>query len=163
MNKKTKVLVVSDTHGNNMYLNRALEEVGEIDVFLHLGDLEGSEFFVESFVDGRIEMIAGNNDYMVDYPGEKIIEIEGYRIWMTHGHRHQVYMGTSVIREHAIEKGVDMVFFGHTHKPYLEQDDLIILNPGSISQPRQSDRIPTYAVMEIDEKGEVLIDIKRVQ
>lgn len=155
-------MVVSDSHGNNRYLNKAIEEVGTFDLLLHLGDLEGSEHFINTFVQSKIEMISGNNDYMTDYPSEKIIEVEGYRIWMTHGHRYQVYAGVSSLRDAAIKKGVDIVLFGHIHQPYLEKDGLIILNPGSISLPRQSDRIPTYAIMEIDEKGEISIDIKRV-
>lgn len=159
---KTRIMIVSDTHGSNMYLNKALEEIGNFDLFLHLGDLQGSEYFIETFVESSKEMIAGNNDYYVRYPQEKIIEVAGHRIWMTHGHLYQVYTGVSVLRENAIKKGVDMVLFGHTHEPYLEKEEIIILNPGSISLPRQKDRIPTYAVMEIDEQGEVVIDIKRV-
>ena len=159
---KTKIMIVSDSHGNNQYLNKALEEEGTFDLFLHLGDLEGSEYFIESFVEGKKELIAGNNDYYVEYPNEKMIEVMGYRIWMTHGHRYQVYMGVSALREAGIQKGADIILFGHIHQPYLEQEDTIILNPGSISLPRQSDRVPTYAVMEIDELGEISIEIKRV-
>lgn len=159
---KIRIMVVSDTHGSNMYLNRALEETGKFDLFLHLGDLGGSEDFIETFVQSRKEMIAGNNDYFTTYPDEKIIDVGGYRIWMTHGHRYQVYMGVSALRKAAIQKNVNMVLFGHIHQPYLEQDDLIILNPGSIALPRQSDRIPTYAVMEIEEDGKISIDIRRV-
>ncbi|MDE7424130.1 MAG: metallophosphoesterase [Lachnospiraceae bacterium] len=159
---KIRIMIVSDTHGNNRYLNKAIEEAGAFDLFLHLGDLEGSEHFIDAFVQSKKEMIAGNNDYYVDYPNEKIIEVAGYRIWMTHGHRYQVYTGVSFLRDAAIKKGVDIVLFGHIHQPYLEQEDLIILNPGSISLPRQSDRIPTYAIMEIDEQGEISIAINRV-
>ena len=50
----------------------------------------------------------------------------------------------------------DVVMFGHTHVPYLEKtDDLILLNPGSISKPRQDNKIPTYTVMEIREDGKI--------
>lgn len=117
---KTKIMIVSDTHGNNQYLNKALEAEGAFDLFLHLGDLEGSEYFIESFVEGKKELIAGNNDYYVEYPNEKMIEVQGYRIWMTHGHRYQVYMGVSALREAGIQKGADIILFGHIHQPYLE-------------------------------------------
>lgn len=159
---KTRIMIVSDTHGNNMYLNKAIEEAGEFDLFLHLGDLQGSEHFIETFVECPKEMIAGNNDYYIEYPQEKIIEVEGHRIWMTHGHLYQVYSGVSLLKQFALGKNVDMVLFGHTHTPYLEEDKMIILNPGSISLPGQRDRIPTYAIMEIDGQGEVFVDIKRV-
>ena len=38
---------------------------------------------------------------------------------------------------------------------YIEiGEDLTILNPGSLSYPRQADRRPTFLIMEIDEEGE---------
>lgn len=38
--------------------------------------------------------------------------------------------------------------FGHTHRPMLEEDeDLILLNPGSLSLPRQKAQ-RSYIVME---------------
>ena len=36
-----RILIVSDSHGRNNYLSTVLDKVGEIDLFLHLGDLEG--------------------------------------------------------------------------------------------------------------------------
>ena len=33
-------------------------------------------------------------------------------------------------------------------------DDVTILNPGSISYPRQPGRKPTFLIMEIDEEGQ---------
>ena len=38
-----RVLIVSDTHGRHTSLDRALKEAGEIDMFIHLGDVEGGE------------------------------------------------------------------------------------------------------------------------
>ena len=50
--------------------------------------------------------------------------------------------------------GYDVVMYGHTHVPYIEiGDDVTILNPGSISYPRQPGRKPTFLIMEIDEEG----------
>ena len=38
----------------------------------------------------------------------------------------------------------------------MEQtEDMLILNPGSISLPRQTERIPTYAMLELKEDGTV--------
>lgn len=49
------------------------------------------------------------------------------------------------LREHALEYGYDVVMYGHTHVPYIEiGDDVTILNPGSISYPRQAGRKPTF-------------------
>ena len=46
--------------------------------------------------------------------------------------------------------------FGHTHKPYMEEDnELLVLNPGSLSLPRQEGHRPTYIVMEIADDGQI--------
>ena len=44
------------------------------------------------------------------------------------------------MKEEARARDADIVMYGHTHKPIagMEEDDLSILNPGSISYPRQS-------------------------
>ena len=51
--------------------------------------------------------------------------------------------------------------FGHTHRPHLEEEeDLITLNPGSMTYPRQSGRQPSYMVMTLDEEGKASFEIK---
>ena len=45
-----KILVVSDTHGRHANLDRALKETGEIDGFIHLGDIEGGEDYIDAVV-----------------------------------------------------------------------------------------------------------------
>ena len=58
-------------------------------------------------------------------------------------------------KQYALQNHIDIVMFGHTHKPYIEIDeDVTVLNPGSVSYPRQSDHMPTFLIMEIDDEGE---------
>ena len=45
-----KVLIVSDTHGKHRSLDRALEEAGEFDMFIHLGDVEGGEEYINAVI-----------------------------------------------------------------------------------------------------------------
>ena len=64
-------------------------------------------------------------------------------------------MGSERIKEEAILRGFDIVIYGHTHKPLVDVDDEVIaLNPGSLSYPRQDGRRPSYMIMEIDRMGE---------
>ena len=61
---------------------------------------------------------------------------------------------TCQLEEEARSRQVQVVMFGHTHYPYLdEEEDLTVLNPGSLSYPRQPGRKPSYLVMQIDEQG----------
>lgn len=155
-----RILVVSDSHGSNVFLNRALEEAGEIDFFMHLGDLEGSEYFIETFVDCPTALISGNNDYFSQLEHELEFELEGHHIFMTHGHRYNIYAGVDRLREEGQARGADIVLFGHTHCPYIEEtDDMVLINPGSISRPRQEGRIPTYVILDLFENGEVNVEL----
>lgn len=66
-----RVLIVSDTHGRHTSLDRALKEAGEIDMFIHLGDVEGGEDYIEAVVECEKHMIRGNNDFFSYLPAEE--------------------------------------------------------------------------------------------
>ena len=54
---------------------------------------------------------------------------------------------------------VDVVCVGHTHMPYvLQVGDKLVINPGSVGQPRDGDPRASYAVIE-DHK----VELKRVE
>lgn len=158
-----KILVVSDSHGRNVYLEKVLETV-EPDMLIHLGDLEGSEIFIQNKVSCPVEMVPGNNDYFSDLEREKMITIGRYKVLLTHGHRYRVHFGTETLKDWARQMGADIVMFGHTHIPLLDTStDVTALNPGSISQPRQEGRIPTYAIVELDRNGEIHFTLNYVK
>ena len=128
--------------------------VGTPDMLIHCGDVEGSEDFIRSIAGCPVHMVAGNNDFFSDLKKEEEFYIGDYKVWLTHGHNYYVSMGTEFIREEAKSRGVDIVMFGHTHRPYLEQGKVTVLNPGSLSYPRQEGRRPSYILMELDAKGQ---------
>ena len=149
-----KILIVSDTHGRESNLEKVLKRVGNIDRLIHLGDVEGGEDYIRSLADIPMDMVAGNNDYYSDLPREAVIQLGNYRPLITHGHYYYVNMGIQRLREEAIQRGVDIAMYGHTHYPFLSRKDgLTILNPGSLSLPRQDGHEPSYIVMEIDREG----------
>lgn len=149
-----KILVVSDTHGHDENLMRALQRELPIDALIHCGDLEGSEGYIPEAVECPCYFVRGNNDFFSDLPKEEEFTLGNYRILVTHGHLYGVSMSTCVLEEEARSRQVQVVMFGHTHYPYLEEmEDLTVLNPGSLSYPRQPGRKPSYLVMEIDEQG----------
>ena len=156
-----KVLIVSDTHGREQNLAEALEQSGPIDQLIHLGDVEGgAEHIRELAGDAPAAIIAGNNDFFCDLPNERIFTLGGHRIFMTHGHGYFVHSGTLYLKREARKKGADIVMFGHTHKPYMEEDnELLVLNPGSLSLPRQEGHRPTYIVMEIADDGQISYEL----
>ena len=156
-----KILIVSDTHGREQNLAEALKQTGPIDQLIHLGDVEGgAERIRELAGDAPAAIIAGNNDFFCDLPNERIFTLGGHRIFMTHGHGYFVHSGTLYLKREARKKGADIVMFGHTHKPYMEEDnELLVLNPGSLSLPRQEGHRPTYIVMEIADDGQISYEL----
>lgn len=154
-----KILIVSDTHRRNGNLQEAIERTAPFDMLIHLGDAEGSEDLITSWCleqnkDCKVYMVLGNNDFFSCLDREKEVEIGPYRAFLTHGHFYSVSVGTERLEEEARSRGADIAMFGHTHRPCLEtRNGVTVLNPGSLSFPRQEGRRPSYMVMEIDGEG----------
>ena len=149
-----RVLIVSDTHGRHNGLDRALQEAGDIDMLIHLGDVEGGEEYIDTVVDCENDIVTGNNHFFSDLPREEEFYIGKYKIFITHGHSYYVSLDPEYIREEGKARKADIVMFGHTHRPFFEEmDEIIVLNPGSLSFPRQEGRKGSYMIMETDGEG----------
>lgn len=149
-----KILIVSDTHRKNDNYIKALEKEAPVDMVIHCGDIEGSEYLIAEAAGCPVQMVVGNNDFFSDLPREKDFPIGKYRVWLTHGHNYCVSMGNEYLKREAKTRGVDIVMYGHTHKPVVDiGKELIVLNPGSLAYPRQEGRRPSYIIMELDETG----------
>lgn len=156
-----KILIISDTHGKNDTYLELIEQESPLDMVIHCGDIEGSEYLMAEAAGCPIQMVTGNNDFFSDLPAEKEFQIGKYKIWLTHGHTYYVSMNNEYIKREAKARGVDIVMYGHTHRPVLDVEaDLITLNPGSLTYPRQEGRKPSYILMEIDESGEAHFTLK---
>lgn len=156
-----RIMIVSDTHRLNDNYYRALEKVGKIDMVIHCGDAEGSEYMLQQAAGCPLYIVSGNNDFFTDLSRELDLEIKGKKVLVTHGHYYYVSTGIEKIKEEAIARGYDIVMYGHTHKPMVKhQDGVTILNPGSLSYPRQDGRRPSYIMLEIDAKGEFVYNIE---
>lgn len=163
-----RVMIVSDTHGRHGALKVALEreKKGEgIDMLLHLGDAEGQEDYIEALAECPVHIVRGNNDFFSSLPDEEEVQIGKHRVLLTHGHYYYVSMSPDRIRQEAKERGCDTVMYGHTHKPHLDVglgEQVTLINPGSISYPRQNGRKCTYIIMEVPEQGDVRYNLKNV-
>ena len=156
-----KILVVSDTHGRDERLEMAVEIEQPFDYLIHCGDVEGREIFIEALAECPCTIVAGNNYFFSDLPREEEIVLEGHRIMVTHGHNYGVSMDLYGISEEAADRNCEIVFFGHTHKPVIEKKNgVLVINPGSLSFPRQEGRKPSYVVMELNENEEPEAEIR---
>lgn len=146
-----RVLIISDSHGKSLYLEKAILRVSPMDCIIHLGDIEGDEDYLRDISPCPVYMVAGNNDFFSREPKEDIIQLGKYRILLTHGHKYNIYGSAEGLKTIGKQRGVDIVMYGHTHVPNVDQtDDVWLINPGSISLPRQKGRRPSYILMELD-------------
>jgi len=151
-----RILIVSDTHRHNENFLKVLDREAPVDMLVHCGDVEGSEYLISQSADCPTHIVMGNNDFFSDLPREEEFVVAGYKVWVTHGHNYYVTLGNETLKEIALQRGADIVMYGHTHKPVIEQGaDITLINPGSLTYPRQNGRKPSYIIMEIDDKREV--------
>ena len=157
-----RILIVSDTHGKHGNLEKVLEKEGPIDLFIHAGDVQGDSYLDTAILCPK-HIVAGNNDFFTQLPNDKEFRIGKYRVFLTHGYTYRLYMGTQYLEQAARMRGVDIVIYGHTHRPSIEyKDGLILINPGSIAEPRQMGRDATYVMAEIDSKGEISFELRNL-
>ena len=153
-----KILIVSDTHRRDENLRLVIERTAPLDMVIHLGDAEGSEDRIAGWLGENcpLQIVLGNNDFFSQLDREKEIMIGRYRVLLTHGHYYNVSLGAEQLREEAVARNCHIAMFGHTHRPYLDiTPQITVLNPGSLSFPRQDGRKPSFMIMEIDGSGEV--------
>jgi hypothetical protein len=74
-----------------------------------------------------------------------------------------VSLDLRTIEDEARSRGMDIVMFGHTHKPVIQTiDGVTLINPGSLSYPRQQDRKCSYIMMEVDDENELHYTLKKL-
>lgn len=147
-------LVISDTHGDIFTVRKILEQYPQIDGLIHLGDYyKDAEILKKTQLSGLdFIMVPGNCDIVFNVPSEKILEVEGKRILLTHGHNYDVKNGIGRLERKALKENINAVLFGHTHTPLQDlRSGIVFLNPGSISYPRGSSD-STYGLLEVSEK-----------
>nr|WP_207745892.1 metallophosphoesterase [Clostridium sp. D53t1_180928_C8] len=131
---KVLIAVISDSHGNKTSISKIKKKISNAEVLLFLGDGENDLKEITKDFTGEVYAVRGNCDFEGKYPEERIIEIRGKKIFMCHGHRYGVKYGYNSIYYRGKEVGADIVLFGHSHLPIIEEcDGLTLMNPGSIS------------------------------
>lgn len=86
-------------------------------------------------------------------------EIGGREVFIAHGSpRNPIneYVYEEDISEefldYSFERLPEVVILGHTHKPYVKNiGDTLVLNPGSVGQPRDRDPRASFAVLKTEE------------
>lgn len=166
-------LVISDSHGSREIITTILNKFGSgCDALCFCGDGMGDLLScVEtdmassrpSMLPQVIAFVQGNGDMQdfyiqkdsqtlcVEVPRTLTINAAGTSIFMTHGHRYDVYYKVETLQEAARQEGAQIAFFGHTHiANVIDGSDGYpsLINPGSCARPRGG-QPHTFAVVEV--------------
>lgn len=156
-----KILVFSDSHGKYERMADVFSR-DKYDVVLFLGDgLSDFKRLQESnMTSARMIAVKGNCDFFDGTPEKRIIDLDGFRVLMLHGHTKSVKHGTSVLEYYAREKEVDLVLYGHTHSRDIRRIDgekpFYIFNPGSIGASSYLN--PSFGYIETV-KGQIVLNV----
>lgn len=155
-----RIYVFSDTHGHIEAMQKVIQKDPGADMILHAGDHYSDALRLRTWMQEvlpqpiPLHAVVGNCDFYLSEPAEEIIQADGLRILLTHGHRYHVKNNLERIYYRALEAQVDTVVFGHTHVETIERyDQILFFNPGSISMPRRGK--PGYGILEITDSGVV--------
>lgn len=143
-----KLLVVSDSHGSLHQLECICRANPDADGLIFCGDGYEDVELLGYLCPGIVyAAVAGNCDRGSDAAGELFFEVEGVKLFVTHGHGYEVKRWLYPLAGRARELGADAALFGHTHQPLIqwEEDGLLLANPGSCRE------VPRYLVLELED------------
>jgi putative phosphoesterase len=140
------IIALADTHIKSgslvEWLPRELVRlIKEADMVIHAGDFVTKAAYDELSGICRLTAVHGNMDeaeLKTLLPERKVIEIEGIRLGIVHEAALSL-QDTTGAWYMAKEMGVDVLIFGHIHKPVIESSDVLIVCPGSPTAPRLSE------------------------
>ena len=131
-----KILIASDSHGNNEALDILFKKYKDVDLFLHAGDSESDELRIHPFLSVR-----GNCDYF-SFPESRLLEFPFGNIFITH----KPYISVKELKD----KNVKFFISGHTHVRKNEYyNGIYFINPGAITHARDGN-YNSYAILDIN-------------
>lgn len=147
-----KLLVLGDNHGRWQTVQSVLKAFKpQVDYVLHTGD---SEFPADDPLWDDVDaVVSGNMDFDPQYRKHYLLNTDEGKIAVVHGHRHGVNQSNKVLFDLAAQEDIKFIFHGHTHRLYADyQNGILIVNPGSLNQPRGQHPYRTFAVVAVNEK-----------
>lgn len=185
----TRIGLLSDIHGNAVALEAVLDDMGDVDVVVCAGDIVGygpsPGQCIEIIREREIPTVEGNHERAVvnDRPYESGDQYASLTLsdeklaWLTALPRERLLFDgrLKVVHDHPEEKNrytipaafdpsllddEDVLVLGHTHVQHAEVfDGGIVVNPGSVGQPRDKDPDAAYAIVNLDK---MTVDLHRV-
>ncbi|AEX85840.1 phosphoesterase, MJ0936 family [Marinitoga piezophila KA3] len=151
-----KLAIISDTHGSLFYFEKAYKYLKEADRVIHLGDYlyhgprnplpEGynpmelskklNEFKRKTFITGNCDSQIDMKLLNIPEPVPYAVESYGsFNFFFTHGWNPTIEDAENLAKKYKCQ----FLIHGHTHIPkFEEKEDITIINPGSVSLPKNN-------------------------
>lgn len=151
-----RIGILADTHlraGQHLPA-RVYQELVNTQLILHAGDILTAQLLEDLSYLAPVRAVRGNCDgwELAHLPTKDTMEIEGWRIGLVHGNAGVGKTTPDRALNTFAGDNVNIVVFGHSHIPYLQQKDGILLfNPGSPTDKRSQ---PDYSlgIIEVSAK-----------
>jgi putative phosphoesterase len=136
-----------------------------VDAILHAGDLCVPAVLAALERVAPVYAVAGNRDLFLRLPLERRLTFEGVRLALTHGHGGLLGYAREKLRYYTVGfyhsrflrqvrarfSDVDVIVFGHSHRPVNQVvDGVLLFNPGSLGPDYRARHGPAYGRLEID-------------
>jgi len=161
------IAIISDVHNNDSNLKKVLNycQREKIETIICCGDLASKETldFLNDNFSGTIHYAFGNMDNgqlkyfalgekykkSIFYKDHGEAEIKGKKMAFVHF--------PDIAKKLAITGNYNFVFYGHTHKPWVEKiNNCTLLNPGNVAGEIYP---PTFATLDLENNKYKLIKI----
>lgn len=96
-----------------------------------------------------------NLNWLFSLPDEAVFDAGGLQFYLSHGAlgstEKYIYPDASIEELRANYSDKQFTVFGHTHYPFLHQNDgKFLINPGSVGQPRDLSGSASYVIIDIN-------------
>ena len=143
------IAIASDTHGRIEGLKRELLKANPKRL-LFAGDFLSDSRRLGFYLGIDVDAVPGNCDRGCSGEWEQLLDIEGKRFFLVHGHQYGVKRSLNTLFYRGQELQAHAVIFGHTHIPCCEEiNGMWMLNPGSASRPRKG-KLASYILLACD-------------
>ena len=133
-----KVLICSDSHTRLDYFQKVMN-LEEPEMVIFAGD-HSTDAMDMALIYSEIpfKIVKGNTDYYdYDTKDTEIFELNGKKVFLTHGHLYSVKQSLEELEKKAHLEKAEICVFGHTHKEYFaEKNGIIFVNPGALQDKK---------------------------
>lgn len=146
--------IVSDTHANVEAIQAVTGhfQAARVDLVLHLGDDYLDSLFFEA---ANLQVVAVPGLYCPEYrdpaiPNRRLETLAGVNILMVHAREAARYAAADDVHPAADFSQVDIVLYGHTHIPGIQEHQGILwVNPGHLKANDRRGHPLSYALMHL--------------